>query len=95
MVLINGRVGQVIGPFEVDKDLIAPGGAIDEMTPETTPPKLSKLGIIAEPGTKVQINEAEVRIGPTGMYELDGTVIVKKLIFLTPTTEDSQVDFVY
>jgi hypothetical protein len=41
---LNGRVGQVLGPFD-STDLLSEKGAISEFTPETTLPRLSKLGI--------------------------------------------------
>ena len=92
---INGRVGQVIGPFPVGEDLLAKGGPIDSFTPEKTPPVLLKLGIQGEPGMKIQVNNAEITIGRTGIYELDKVVNVRKLIFLTETDDTTIVDFVY
>jgi hypothetical protein len=42
--MLNGRIGQVLGPFNSD-DLLAENGAISIFTPETTAPVLEKLGI--------------------------------------------------
>lgn len=95
MMYINGRVGQVIGPFKTGQDLLSADGPISEFTPETTPPVLSKLGIQAQPGTEVQINNAKIRIGRTGVYEVDNVVSIKKLIFLTDTDDSTLVDFIY
>ena len=93
--MLNGRVGQVIGPFNANEDLLETNGAIGTFTPETTKPILYKLGIQAPEGTRVQINEAVIQIGKTGIYELDNVVDVKKLIFLDSTDDSAIVDFVY
>ena len=92
---LNGRVGQVLGPFAAGEDLIAEGGAISNFTPEVTKPVLYKLGIQASPGTIVKINDITIKIGKTGMYELDEVVNILSLIFPDGTDEDSIVDFVY
>lgn len=41
---LNGRIGQVLGPFG-STDLLKDGGAISDFTPEKTHPILEKLGI--------------------------------------------------
>lgn len=41
---LNGRVGQVLGPFD-NTNLLAEKGAISKFTPEITAPILKKLGI--------------------------------------------------
>lgn len=92
--MLNGRVGQVLGPFD-STDLLGENGAISIFTPETTPPILSKLGIQASAGTIIQINDAEIKIGKTGIYELDETVSIKKLIFPNGADSDTIVDFIY
>lgn len=91
---LNGRIGQVLGPFNSD-DLLAPGGAISVFTPEITNPFLSKLGIQTTPGTIVKINGAEIKVGKTGIYELDNVVEVKHLSFPSGADEKTIVDFVY
>jgi len=78
--VLNGRLGQVLGPFD-STDLLGKEGAISEFTPESTPPVLVKLGIQTTEGTIVQINKVKIKIGRTGMYELDETVPIKSLIF--------------
>jgi hypothetical protein len=92
--MLNGRVGQVLGPFD-NTDLLSDDGAISKFTPETTAPILSKLGIQAAEGTIVKVNNAEIKIGKTGIYELDEVVSVKQLTFPNGADEDTIVDFVY
>ena len=92
---INGRIGQVVGPFEAGVDLLAKGGAIDVFTVETTAPTLLKLGIQAPVGTIVAINGVNIKIGKTGIYELDYRVIVKSLSFPNGTDDTVIIDFVY
>ena len=92
---LNGRLGQVLGPFPAGQDLIADGGAISEFTPESTKPNLYKLGIQTTPGTMVKINGLNIKIGSTGMYELDEVVNVTSLIFPNGADENAIVDFVY
>ena len=93
-MILNGRVGQVLGPFD-NTDLLSENGAISIFTPETTAPILLKLGIQAEEGTVVQINGAEIKIGKTGIYELDNVVAVRSLIFPDGADDTTIVDFVY
>lgn len=93
---LNGRVGQVLGPFEAGVDLIAQGGAISELTPEVTKPILYKLGIqTSTEGLLMQINGKQIKMGKTGMYELDEVVNIKSLIFPNGADEQTIVDFVY
>lgn len=94
-MILNGRIGQVLGPFDAGVDLIAKGGAIDIATPETTKPIPYKLGIQAAPGTVVQVNRVKIKIGSTGIYELDEVVSVNSLIFPEGADDTVIVDFVY
>lgn len=94
-MILNGRYNQVSGPFKAGVDLLSPGGAIDLATPETTRPILYKIGIIAPPGTRIQINDSVVKISPFGAFELDTVVNIKKLIFLEDVDENVLIDFVY
>lgn len=45
--MLNGRIGQVLGPFEAGIDLLDDTAPIGMFTPETTRPILYKLGIQA------------------------------------------------
>ena len=54
---------------------------------------LVKLGIQAPVGTKFVINGETIRIGATGIYELDYTVNIKELYFLEET--EALVDYIY
>lgn len=91
---LNGRIGQVLGPFD-SSDLLAEGGAIATFTPEVTKPTLTKLGIQAEVGTLIRINGVDIRIGKTGIYELDETVSIQHLSFPNGADENTIVDFIY
>lgn len=91
---LNGRVGQVLGPFG-SEDLIENNGIISTFTPEDVQPQLSKLGIQTDVGTIVRINGSEIKVGKTGIYELDEVVIIKQLNFPNGASEETIVDFVY
>ncbi len=91
---LNGRIGQVLGPFD-SSNLLAEGGAIAAFTPEVTKPTLTKLGIQAEVGTLICINGVDIRIGKTGIYELDETVSIQSLSFPNGADENTIVDFIY
>ena len=93
--MLNGRLGQVKGPFAAGIDLLSNQGAIGQFTPETTKPILYKLGIQAEAGTIVNINNVSVTIGKTGIYELDNIVDIRSLEFPNGGTADIIIDFVY
>lgn len=93
-MILNGRVGQVLGPFDTS-DLLEENGAISRITPETSKPILEKLGVQAEKGTMLRINGMDIKIGATGIYELDYVVAVTSLIFPNGADENTIVDFVY
>lgn len=93
--MLNGRIGQVLGPFNAGADLLDNGQAIGNFTPETTRPILIKLGIQAAIGTIVEINGVQIMIGKTGIYELDNTVDIKTLVFPNGADGSTIVDFVY
>lgn len=93
--MLNGRIGQVIGPFTENVDLLEDNQPIGAFTPETTKPILYKLGIQAAEGTTVEINNVPIKIGKTGIYELDNIVDVKTLVFPNGADEDTIIDFVY
>lgn len=91
---LNGRVGQVLGPFD-SSDLIAENGKISQFTPESSQPILSKMGIQTAPGTIIKINGTEIKVGKTGIYELDEVVNIKSLSFPYGADADTIIDFVY
>ena len=93
--MLNGRIGQVVGPFTAGVDLLADNAPIGAFTPETTRPILYKLGIQTDQGTQVEINNVTVKIGKTGIYELDNIVDVKKLVFPKGAPANTIIDFVY
>lgn len=94
MAYLNGRLGQVLGPFD-STDLLANGGAISSFTPETTRPRLRKLGIQAPVDTIIRINNVDIKIGKTGIYELEEIVDIISLSFPYGADETTIVDFVY
>jgi len=89
-----GRVGQVLGPFDTS-DLLMPGGAINMQTPEETLPVLVKLGVQAAVGTVIEVNGKNIKIGKTGIYELDEIVPVEHFRFPYGADADTIVDYVY
>jgi hypothetical protein len=91
---LNGRVGQVLGPFG-SEDLIKNQGIISVFTPEDSPPRLTKIGIQTDVGTIVCINGVEIKIGKTGIYELDEVVIITQLNFPNGASSDTIIDFIY
>ena len=93
-MVLNGRVGQVCGPFDTT-DLLSAEGAISQFTPESTRPVLTKLGIQATTGTIVEVNGVRIKIGKTGIYELDEVVAVKSIVFPQGADDTTLVDFVY
>ena len=93
--MLNGRIGQVVGPFVAGVDLLDDNAPIGSFTPEITRPILYKLGIQAEEGTQLLINNVNIKIGKTGIYELDNVVDVKNLVFPNGADENTIIDFVY
>lgn len=93
--MLNGRIGQVLGPFTANVDLLDDNAPIGAFTPETTRPVLTKLGVQTEEGTIVAINGFNIKVGKTGIYELDNVVAVTSLVFPNGASADTIVDFVY
>lgn len=93
--MLNGRIGQVLGPFNAGVDLLEDNAPIGAFTPETTRPILYKLGIQTDEGTIIEINDVSIKIGKTGIYELDNIVDIKKLVFPNGADADTIIDFVY
>lgn len=91
----NGHIGQVLGPFEAGLDLLADEGPIGILTPEKERPVLYKLGIQTEVGTIVQINDKEIKIGKTGIYELDDVIKITNIVFPNGASSDIIIDFIY
>lgn len=87
----NGRVGQMLGPVSAGTDVIP---LIRKQFNIVDYKGLLKLGIQAPEYTFFELNGQRVRIGKTGMYELDYSVLVQSLIFETDL-DDVQIDFVY
>lgn len=95
---LNGSVGQVTGPFSAGQDLLAKEGIIMNLISQYTNSEqvqLWKLGIQADEGTIVEINGMNIKVGKTGIYELDETVAIKSLIFPNGAGANTIVDFIY
>ena len=86
----TGRIGQLDQTFLANESIIA---MIRRKHNLVDFKGLVKLGIQAPVGTKFIINGETIRIGATGIYELDYTVNVKELYFLSDT--EALVDYIY
>lgn len=86
----TGRIGQLDQTFSANESIIA---IIRRKHNLVDFKGLVKLGIQAPVGTKFIINGETIRIGTTGIYELDYTVNVKELYFLSDT--EALVDYIY
>ena len=93
--MLNGRIGQVVGPFTAGVDLLNDNAPIGAFTPETSRPVLYKLGVQATEGTRILVNNVNVKVGKTGIYELDNIVEIKNLVFPDGADDDTIIDFVY
>lgn len=94
-MLQNGHVGQVVGPFTANVDLLDDEQPIGLLTPEKDRPIIYKLGIQALPGTVVRINGNDIKIGATGIYELDDVIKIKSIIFPNGAQNTTIIDFAY
>lgn len=86
----SGHIGQLDATFAANQDIVL---LIREKHKLYDFKGLIKIGIQAPVGTKMMINGEPVRIGATGIYELDQIVNVKELYFVEDT--DALVDYVY
>ena len=90
MAYYIGHVGQLDQTFTAEEDLIK---IIRKKHSLVNFKGLIKLGIQASVGTKFVLNGETIRIGATGIYELDQTVNINSLYFLADT--EALVDYVY
>ena len=86
----SGHIGQLDATFAANQNVIT---LIREKHKLYDFKGLVKLGIQAPIGTKFVINGDPIRIGETGIYELDQTVSVKELYFIEDT--EALVDYIY
>lgn len=86
----TGHVGQLDDTFLANQNLIT---VIREKHKLYDFKGLIKIGIQAPIGTKFVINGQTLRIGATGIYELDQIVSIKELYFVEDTT--ALLDYVY
>ena len=86
----NGRVGQIDGTFAAGQDIIPLIRKQDNIIDYKG---LMKLGIQAPENTIMFINDKKIRIGKTGIYELDYSVLIKTLVFEADTT--ALIDYIY
>ena len=93
--MLNGRVGQVVGPFAANIDLLDDDAPIGAFTPETTKPVLYKLGIQTVQRTIIKVNNVHIKVCKTGIYELDNIVNINTLVFPNGADADTIIDFVY
>lgn len=89
MGYLHGRVGQIKEIFPAMTEVI---DLIDKDTPDTTI-ILMHVGIIAEPGTVMFINDSKIEIGPSGIWEIANEVAIKSIKFAKAT--EAQIDYVY
>ena len=95
-MVLNGRFGEINGTaIPAGVDLLSAEGLIGLQTPESTRPKLYKLGIQASEGTRFILNGVSCVIGKTGIFELDSVVQVKTLVFPNGANSDTIIDYVY
>lgn len=91
----NGHIGQVSGPFNAGQDLLADFGPIGAFTPQLQRPVLYKIGVQADVGTVISINNTNIKIGSTGIYELDDSVKINELSFPNGASANTIIDFIY
>ena len=86
--MFNIYTGQLKGPFNAGEELftkIQNDAAI-------TVSFVKHLGVQADKGSIISINNKDVEIGETGIYEIGNTEI-KSLIFTTDKTEKTIIDY--
>ena len=86
----TGRIGQLDQSFSANENIIT---IIRKKHNLVDFKGLIKLGIQAPAGTKFVINGETIRIGGTGIYELDCIVNIKEFYFINGT--EALVDYVY
>ena len=86
---LNGKVGKLEGTFEPNVEIIDLIGQKEKLQDFKG---LIKLGIQAKPGDLIEINNYVIKIGVTGIYELD-IVLINSLKFKQETK--AIVDYVF
>ena len=86
----SGHIGQLDQTFAAGENLIS---IIRKKHKLIDFKGLVKLGIQAPIGTKFVLNGEMIRIGATGVYELDYCVNIMELYFIEET--EALVDYIY
>ena len=87
----NGTAGQILGNFSANQEIT---DLIKEKDKLTEFYGLKKIGILANPGDIVIIDDQEIMISRSGVYELDQVKYVKSLKFKNDV-ENIIIDYVY
>ena len=84
----NGYSGQLLGPFTANEELmdLIQQDAIGEID------YVKHLGIQVETPTIVRINNSDVEIGKTGIYEI-GNTKVTSIYFIEDTDNNTIIDY--
>lgn len=85
----NGKVGQIEQTFEAGQEVIT---LICQKEKVQDFKGLVKIGVVAAPGTMMEINGARIKISPSGCYELDNTVLIYSFKF--PDGAEAMIDYV-
>lgn len=91
MSYYNGTAGQIMGNFSANEELI---DIIKEKDHLTDFYGLKKIGILANPGEIVIIDNQEIMISRSGVYELDQVKYIRSLKFKNDV-ENIIIDYVY
>ena len=86
----SGHIGQFDQPFAAGENLLS---IIRKKHKLVDFKGLVKLGIQAPIGTKFVLNGETIRIGATGVYELDYCVNIMERYFIEET--EALVDYIY
>lgn len=86
---MNGYMGQIKGPFKSGQELIEliNADAVDEVA------YVEHIGIQTDVSAYVLLNEKEIEIGKTGIYEIND-VEISSLVFKKDTDENTIIDYV-
>ena len=88
----DGTYGRIIDLTRVEYTLYSLNNLVDLMNKDRT---LSRIGIWSHPGLMMAINGEEIKIGPSGYYELDAVPVESIGIVATGWKDNWTIDYQY
>lgn len=92
--MARGQIGSYVGKVKAGEDIIPVLGEGKSSRPHSTGFSIQKIAISGTAGLRFRVNDAEIELTETGVFETsEGMIEVKRLVFLSDA--DVNIRFLY